>query len=105
MAPMASRISCARRRQSLGDTDGLAENAFAECRVQGVGGREVHRATKKFAEPPLKADKGEEANPDGGVIVDEEINFASLAGLAPHCRAEHANFLHSVLLEDLAMSL
>jgi hypothetical protein len=73
--------------------------------VQGVGGSEVHRATKKFAEPPLKADKGEEANPNGGVIVNEEINIASLAGLAPHCRAEHANFLHSVLSEDLAVSL
>jgi hypothetical protein len=59
-------------------------------------------ATSKFAEPPPETDKGEEADLDGGVIVDEEIYIASLAPLArlaPRRRAEHANFLHSVLLE------
>jgi len=62
-------------------------------------------ATSKFAEPPPETDKGEEADLDGGVIVDEEIYIASLAPLAPLARlaprrrAEHANFLHSVLLE------
>jgi hypothetical protein len=85
--------------------DCLTKDAFAERWVQSIGGSEVHRATKEFAESPLEADKGEEADPDGGVIVDEEINIASLAGLAPRCRAEHANFLHSVLLEYLAMGL
>ena len=73
--------------------------------MQGVGGREIHRATEKFAERPPEADKGKEANPDRGVIVDEEVNITSLAGLAPHCRAEHADFLHSVLLEHLAVGL
>jgi hypothetical protein len=53
-------------------------------------------ATSKFAEPPPETDEGEEADLDGGVIVDEEIYIAPLA---PRRRAEHANFLHSVLLE------
>jgi hypothetical protein len=50
-------------------------------------------ATSKFAEPPSETDKGKEADQGGGVIVDEEIYIAPLAGLAPRCRAEHANFL------------
>ena len=50
---MVSRMSRTRRRQSLGDTDGLAENAFAERRVQGVGSREIHPTAQEFRQPPL----------------------------------------------------
>jgi hypothetical protein len=53
--------------------------------MQGVGGNEVYRATEKFAEPPSETDKGEEADPGGGVVVDEEIDIAPIAGLAPRC--------------------
>lgn len=92
-----------RSRQSLGDTDGFAENALAERRVEGVGSGEVNRAAQEFAEPALQADEREQADPGGGVIVHQQVDIARAACLAPQRRAEQAELPHRELLEHLSV--
>ena len=103
MAAIASRMSCARSRHSLGDTDGLVEDLLPQGRVEGVGGSEVYWPTQEFAQPPLEANERKEADPCGRLKVHEQVNIARAVGFSLQRRAEQAKLPHREVLQNVAV--
>lgn len=75
-----------RRRQSLGGTDRLGEDAVPQLALHRVAHDEVDLAAEDLLEPALHPEEVEQA--DRPVEVDEEVHVARGPGVAARNRAE-----------------
>lgn len=82
-----------RRRQSLGGTDRLGEDAVPQLALDGVAHDEVDLAAEDLLEPALHPEEVEEAH--GPVEVDEKVYVARWPGVAARDRAEQVERAHS----------
>jgi len=75
-----------RRRQSLGGTNGLGEDAVPQLALHGVAHDQVDATAEDLLQSALHPEEVEQA--DGLVEVDEEVDVAGGTGFSARDRAE-----------------
>src|SRR5574340_1184471 len=90
-------MSSMRRRHSLGGTDGLAEDPFAELRLHGLPHHQVDAAAEDLLQPALDPEEVEQ--PDRTVELHQQIHVAARASLTASDRAEELERAYAQLGE------